>query len=48
LKISASSTQQSVEVLLRNDLLYRDADGFYRVLDPAMRYYLDVVLEGHD
>jgi hypothetical protein len=44
LKISASSAQQSVEVLVRNDSVYKDIDGFYRVLDPAMKYYLDVVL----
>lgn len=44
LKISASSTQQALEVLLEKDLVYRDENAFYRVLDPAMRYYLDVVL----
>lgn len=44
LKLSASSVQQSVDVLMRKDLVYKTADGFYRVLDPAMRYYLDVVL----
>lgn len=44
LKISASSAQQAAEVLVRNDLIYEDKDGFYRVLDPAMRYYLDVIL----
>ena len=44
LKISASSAQQSINVLLNNDLLYQDAKGLYRVLDPAMRYYLDNIL----
>lgn len=44
LKISASSAQQSIEVLLYKDFIYRDKNGFYNVLDPAIRYYLDVVL----
>jgi len=48
IKISASSAQQSIDVLLRKDLVVRNQDGFYRVLDPAMRYYLDVVLWGSD
>lgn len=29
---------------MRNDLVYKDIDGFYRVLDPAVKYYLAVVL----
>ncbi len=44
LKISSSSARQALEVLLRADLVHRDAEGSYRILDPAMRYYLDVVL----
>lgn len=44
LKISASSAQQAVEVLLYKDLIYRDKNGFYYILDPAIRYYLNVVL----
>jgi uncharacterized protein len=44
LKISASSSQQSVTVLVYKDLVYRRTDGFYCVLDPAMKYYLAVVL----
>lgn len=43
LKLSASSAQQSVEILLKKDLIYR-RDDYYCVLDPAMRYYLHVVL----
>ena len=44
LKISASSAQLSVESLLKKDLIYRREEGFYCVLDPAMKYYLDVIL----
>lgn len=44
LKISASSAQQAVEALISNDLVYRDKDGFCRILDPAIKYYLDVLL----
>ncbi len=43
-KISASSAQQSLDVLIGKDLVYRAEDGLFRVLDPAMRYYLDIVL----
>jgi hypothetical protein len=44
LKISASSAQQSVNVLIGKDLVYKNAEGSYSVLDPSMKYYLDVVL----
>lgn len=48
IKISTSSVQQSVEILMRNDLVYKDENEFFRVLDPAMKYYLDVVLWDKD
>lgn len=44
IKISASSAQQALEVLLHKDLVCKNEDAFYKVLDPAMRYYLNVVL----
>ena len=44
LKLSASSVQQAVAILMRKDLVYRAADGVYYVLDPAMRYYLEAIL----
>jgi uncharacterized protein len=44
LKISASSTQQAIEILASKDLIYQTNDGFYRILDPAMKYYLNVIL----
>lgn len=44
LKISASSAQQSVEVLMYRDLVYKNEEGFYCILDPALKYYLDSVL----
>lgn len=44
LKIPLSSAQQALNVLIRNDLVYKDNDNFYRVLDPAMRYYLAIIL----
>src|SRR3990167_5715332 len=44
LKISASSAQQAADVLIRKDLVYQNSEGLYCVLDPAMRFYLDVVL----
>lgn len=44
LKISASSAQQAIELLVRKDLVYWAKDKLCHVLDPAMKYYLDVVL----
>lgn len=44
LRISASSAQQAADVLLQKDLIYKDHEELYRILDPAMRYYLDRVL----
>lgn len=44
IKISASSAQQALDVLVLKDLVYKNNDGYYNVLDPAMRFFLDVVL----
>jgi len=44
IKISASSAQQAIEVLTYKDLVYKNSDSFYAVLDPAMKYYLDIIL----
>lgn len=44
IKISPSSAYQAVEVLMRSDMVYKDNIGVFRVLDPAMRYYLDTIL----
>lgn len=43
-KISASSAQQSIEALIQNDFVYKDLNGFYRILDPAVKYYIHVFL----
>jgi len=44
IKLSPSSVKQAVDMLILKDLVYIDDTGMYRVLDPAMRYYLDVVV----
>ena len=44
LKLSASSIQLAVEVLIRKDMVLKGDDHIYRVLDPAIRYYLNVIL----
>ena len=44
LKISTSSAQLAAEVLLKKDLIYLTSERNYCVLDPAMRYYLDIIL----
>lgn len=44
LKMPTSSAQQALDVLSKNDLVFQDKEGFYRVLDPAMKYYLNAVL----
>jgi predicted transcriptional regulator len=44
LKISASSAQQAIDVLLQKDLLCVNHDRYYCLLDPAMKYYLNIIL----
>ena|SRR3990167_2155559 len=44
IQISTSSAQQAIDVLLRNDMVYKDSEGNFRVLDPAVRYYLNTIL----
>lgn len=39
-KIGASSIKGSLDVLLRNDFVFKTAKGQYRVLDPAIETYL--------
>jgi len=39
-KLSASSIKTSLNVLLRNDLIFVDNSGVYQVLDPAIETYL--------
>ncbi len=39
-KISPSSIAQSVESLESRDIIFKDEQGFYRLLDPAVRYYV--------
>ncbi len=39
-KLSPSSIVQSVKALEAKDIIYRDEDGDYRILDPAIRFYL--------
>jgi len=44
IKISASSAQQALSVLMQKDLIYKNFLEEFAVLDPAVRYYLDVIL----
>jgi hypothetical protein len=44
LKISASSAAQSLAVLLEKDFCFKDEDDNYQVLEPAVSYYLNVIL----
>lgn len=39
-KISVSSIKKSLDILLRDDIVYKDKSGQYRVLDPALKTYL--------
>lgn len=39
-KMGASSIKKSISTLVKNDFIYRDTDGYYKVLDPAMDSYL--------
>lgn len=47
LRISASSAQQAAESLMQKDLVYKDENDLYRILDPAMKYYLNFILWNH-
>jgi hypothetical protein len=39
-KLPAASVRRAFEYLLKKDIVYRDDAGIYRLLDPAVRYYL--------
>lgn len=38
--LSVSSIKQVVEVLISKDIVYQDEQNIYKLLDPAVRYYL--------
>ena len=46
LKLSTSSVQQAIEVLLKKDVIFVDEEGYYRVLEPAVSYYLTKIVWG--
>jgi len=39
-KISTSSIRRGIDALLAKDIIYADANGEYKLIDPAIRYYL--------
>lgn len=39
-KLASGSVRRALEYLLKKDIAYIDDDGIYRLLDPAIRYYL--------
>ncbi len=39
-KMGASSIKKSLSILLKDDFVYKDKDGKYKVLDPAIETYL--------
>lgn len=43
LKISASSAQQSIDVLMNKDFIMKTQEG-YALVDPAVKYYLNYLL----
>ena len=40
LAMSAASVKQSIDALLKVDLICRDHEGVYQVLDPALQYFI--------
>lgn len=41
LEMPVSSIQRSLNGLIKNDLIYKDIDGFYRVLNPVIKTILE-------
>ena len=39
-KVPSSSIRRGIETLLAKDIIYVDRNGKYRLIDPAIRYYL--------
>ena len=39
-RIGVSSIKKSLDILLRDDLVYKDKEGIYKVVDPAIEGYL--------
>lgn len=37
LEMSSSSVQRTINTLLQKDLIYRDLDGFYNILNPTIK-----------
>lgn len=35
--MSLSSVQRTINILLREDLIYQDQDGFFKVLNPVIK-----------
>lgn len=39
-KLASGSVRRAFQYLLKKDIIYQDEHGVYKVLDPALRYYL--------
>ena len=39
-KLAAGSVRRAMEYLLKKDIAFQDEAGVYKLLDPALRYYL--------
>jgi len=40
--MSASSIQRTIATLIRKDFVFKDKDGYYRVLNPVIKTYLSI------
>lgn len=40
LAMSSSSIQRTINTLMKNDLIFKDAEGYYRILNPVIKSYL--------
>ena len=42
-KMGLSSVKKSISMLMRDDFIYRDGDGTYKIVDPALNSYLQKI-----
>lgn len=42
-RLSTASAMQAINMLLEKDILYKNVDGYFYVLDPSIEFYLKLM-----